>query len=102
MYIQIVREIDVCAEGACPADAEIVDIHYRMDDMSLCVALSNGDLVSWLSDGKVSMMTLRFRQCSFYQTYCWKKTTFLLFFSNVWYRIGPGLVSLFYLSYIYS
>ena len=63
MYIQVVREIDLCAEGACPADVEIVDIHYRLDDMSLCVALSNGDLVSWLSDGKVSMMTLRFRQC---------------------------------------
>ena len=56
MYIQVVREIDLCVEGACPADVEIVDIHYRLDDMSLCVALSNGDLVSWLSDGKVSMI----------------------------------------------
>ena len=56
MYIQVVREIDLCAEGVCPADLEIVDIHYRLDDMSLCVALSNGDLVSWLSDGKVSMI----------------------------------------------
>ena len=37
------------ADGDC-----VADMHYRLDDMSLIIALSNGDILSW-SDHQVSM-----------------------------------------------
>lgn len=41
-------------QGLMGPDDYVVDCHYRLDDMSLCVALTSGDILSWCSDGHVS------------------------------------------------
>jgi len=51
--LQILKTLDLLSEGLIKAGDVVVALHYRLDDMSLCIALSHGDIISWNTGGPV-------------------------------------------------
>ena len=56
--MQVVRQLNLQDEGLLSPSDYIVGLHYRLDDMSLCIAVSNGDILSWSSTSDVSIFRL--------------------------------------------
>ncbi|KAF6018415.1 IKBKAP [Bugula neritina] len=50
---KILKTLDLLSEGLIKAGDVVVALHYRLDDMSLCIALSHGDIISWNTGGPV-------------------------------------------------